>query len=342
MNEQILLEPFIVSYNEQVFEARLHPDKCTKKWQQHLFLGILGVMFLFIAVMGILEKAYFFILLGGIFFLLLFVAWIYLPKEDEEFINQFCFLFNSDGITYRDHKNIIFMAWDEVEIFGIANSNQFYYGGITSGSIGRIILYFAKSKYNKNELGKKLSIGRSVPYVIADHHILAMAFREPNEQFLCEKLLRYVYAHCEKEKQKDYTDGMYLSIEPICCDARSFELQVMGDIKHSFSSRLRLLAENGCVGAAGKCKICGKRKVFFERTNEDFPMRKTVSCPKCGANDFSVRITKKYIDTDETINLPLAEKFSYEGKGNVSRMKISLSCNECKKTYENFFDLGEL
>ena len=207
-------------------------------------------------------------------------------------------------------------------------------------------LYVSKTELDKKGVAKKYWHGRSryvSPPAAADHSFLALVFDELNaEQVLCQKLISYFETYCGKEKRIDYTEQMYSNTEPTCCDAQSFEVQVTGEIKHSFPSRLQLLAENGCVGAAGKCKICGKRKVFFERTNEDFPMRKTVSCPKCGANDFSVRITKEYIDTDETINLPLAEKFSYEGKGNVSRMKISLSCNECKKTHENFFDLGEL
>lgn len=258
------------------------------------------------------------------------------------------FQLNQDGVSYIGVRKKHFISWDKVASFGIVNHNAIW--RIRAYKHTRVLtkyqtcLYFSQKVYEEKEIRKKCAwIGDKPDMHLHSDEFIVLSFWEDNvEAFICQEISKYLHKYSDKSKEVNYVNNLCTETKLTCCDAQSFEVQVAGEIKHSFPSRLRLLAENGCVGGAGKCKICGKRKVFFERTNEDFPMRKTVSCPKCGANDFSVRITKEYIDTVETIDLPLAEKLAYEGKGNIPWMKISLTCNECKKTYERFFDSGEL
>ena len=300
--------------------------------------GIFAALFAFMATMGFLGEGYFFVVTGLLFFSLIIFGWKYFFSGGRNWSEPLCFSLDSDGITYVNRIKRIFIAWQEVAVFGIA------FGGWLGYSFTReTCLYVSKTELDKKGVAKKYWHGRSryvSPPAAADHSFLVLVFDELNaEQVLCQKLISYFETYCGKEKRIDYTEQMYSNTEPTCCDAQSFEVQVAGEIKHEFPGKFRLLAENDCVGIAGKCTVCGKRKVFFERTNEDFPMRKIVSCPKCGASDFSVCIIKEHIDTEQTLALPLEEKLAYEGKGNVSRLDISLFCNRCKKTYPSFLDV---
>lgn len=141
-------------------------------------------------------------------------------------------------------------------------------------------------------------------------------------------------------------DGDNNLIEGIltCCNAHDFEVFVVGEIKHSMFSKMRLSSENGKTVIEARCKKCGKViSVFnsgcdgYEQCGKDQSTHvttKPIDCEKCRNGDFSVSIKYEYPDIQELEEIEISETDNA-----FTWIWITLECNKCGTKYRNFIDL---
>ena len=140
-------------------------------------------------------------------------------------------------------------------------------------------------------------------------------------------------------------DGDNSIIEGIltCCNAHDFEVFVVGEIKHSMFSKMRLFPENEKTVIEVRCRKCNKVISVFDSSCDGYEQygkeqythvqTKPIDCRKCRNAGFSVDIKYEYPDIQELVELEITEidnAFTW--------IWITLECNNCGSRYKNFID----
>ena len=128
-----------------------------------------------------------------------------------------------------------------------------------------------------------------------------------------------------------------------CCNAHDFEVLVVGEIKHSMFSKMRLFPEKDNTVIEVHCRKCGKTISVFDSSCDGYEqcekdqhthvLTKPIDCKKCQNGGFSVGIKYEYPDIQELEKLEIADidnAFTW--------IWITLECNNCGTRYKNFVD----
>ena len=128
-----------------------------------------------------------------------------------------------------------------------------------------------------------------------------------------------------------------------CCNAHDFEVFVVGEIKHSAFSKMRLYPENDETIMEVRCRKCGKTVLVFDSSCDGYAKcgkdrhtlaaTKLIDCKVCHHGSFFVDIKYEYPDIQELKELEITEidnAFTW--------IWISLECSNCGTRYKNFVD----
>ena len=128
-------------------------------------------------------------------------------------------------------------------------------------------------------------------------------------------------------------DGDNSIIEGIltCCNDHDFEVLVVGEIKHSMFSKMRLFPENDKTVIEVRCRKCGKVISIFDSSCDGYE--------QCGKEQYT-HVQTKSIDCRNCRNggFSVAELEITELDNAFTWIWITLECNNCGTIYKNFVD----
>ena len=141
--------------------------------------------------------------------------------------------------------------------------------------------------------------------------------------------------------QREDNDNSRIEGILTCCNEHDFEVFVAGKVKHGMFFKMCLYSENGKTAIKVRCKKCGKIISVFDSScdgyeqcgkNQSTRMQtKSIDCPKCQSEGFSVSVIYEYPDIQELEKLEITEidnAFTW--------IWVTLECNCCGTRYKNF------
>lgn len=143
--------------------------------------------------------------------------------------------------------------------------------------------------------------------------------------------------------QTENSDDSLIEGVLTCCNAHDFEVLVVGEVKHSMFSRMRLFPKNGEISVEVRCRKCGKVISVFDSGCDGYDQcgkrqytqvqPKSIDCVRCRNEGFSVGIKYEYPAVKELEELGITETDNA-----FTWIWMTLECNNCKTIYKNFVD----
>lgn len=143
--------------------------------------------------------------------------------------------------------------------------------------------------------------------------------------------------------QKMDNDNTIIEGMLTCCNSHEFEVYAVGEIRHSFFSKMCLIPEDDKIVLEVHCKKCGKVISVFDNSCDGYEQcgkkhyahttTKPLVCKNCSYNDFSVVIRYEYPDVQELKELEITETDNA-----FTWIWITLECNKCGDKHKNFID----
>lgn len=217
MIEQIETKKYILSFSENGVTAKLKPhskkEKAITVISSFLICSISLAVFA-LAVVLFINRGYFY----AVTFILMSVAlaWcnIYVTMLKEKRIKKFSFELSAQGITHIDAKSMYFISWEEVASFGLVNHIAIFRTDNWNPSNNQTCLYFSKKVHDEKYLRKKFDRSQFKMHKHSStNEIIVFGFLEDDLPVeLTEKILKFIYSFCEKEKEKSFFKCAYWNL----------------------------------------------------------------------------------------------------------------------------------
>lgn len=158
-----------------------------------------------------------------------------------------------------------------------------------------------------------------------------------------ELIPKKIQPYFKTTHQTEHSDYSIIEGVLTCCNTHDFEVHVVGEVKHSMFSKMRLFPENGKTLIEVRCRKCGKVISVFDSSCDGYEQcgkkqythvqTQPIDCGRCRNGGFSVGIKYEYPAIKELEELEITEidnAFTW--------IWITLECNNCKTIYKNFVD----
>lgn len=197
MNNLIQTEFYSINLLDSSVEIKMN-KRSKKEWIISVAVLLLILLpFIFLLVLGIMGKLYFFIVMSTAFMLLLMIAsldGIRLELKREEKYN---FLINQNGVTHIDVDNTYYMHWKEICCYGISTNNS-RSGTRRTPYNTQACIFFSKETISDRQLKKSFDRIENKRYEHAStEHMIVWNMKQEDNQEIYLKLKEYIERFCE-------------------------------------------------------------------------------------------------------------------------------------------------